>query len=63
MNSPAPTIPAPVLPQAPAAPPMFGQQTTPGSKPGKKPSQPTSILSSMMAPGFGSGGQKTLLGQ
>lgn len=52
---------APVLPQAPTPPPMFGTQTQPGQKPQPKASQSTFLGSSLFANPSNSG-QKTLLG-
>jgi hypothetical protein len=57
-----PSIPAPVLPQAPAPPPMFGSPTTPGSKPGRKPMQPTALSSMMFPTNPANTGQKSVLG-
>ena len=55
--------PSPVLlPQAPAAPPMFGAQPGPGQKPAAKASQPT-FIGSAIFPGTNSGSPKTLIGQ
>lgn len=56
-----PTPPAPVLPQQPAAPPMFGQQTQPGQKPGAKSSQPT-FLGANLGAQAGQTGQRSLIG-
>lgn len=56
----SPPSPAPVvLPQQPAPPPMFGQQT-PGQKPQTKPSQPTFLGG--LAAGSANLGYRTLLG-
>ena len=52
---------APVLPQAPAAPPMFGSQTQ-GQKPQAKSSQPT-FLGAQLTANPSNTGQKTLLGE
>lgn len=57
-----PTPAAPVIPQAPATPPMFGAQATPGQKPQAKSSQPTSLIGGLVANPTNTG-QKTLLGQ
>ncbi len=56
-----PTPPAPVLPNAPAPPPMFGSPTSPGQKPQAKSSQPTFLGKGLFASPADSG-QKTLLG-
>jgi hypothetical protein len=59
-----PEAPAPVLPQQPAAPPMFGQQTQGAKKPGAKSSQPTFLGAGLTAASQAqASGQKTLLGQ
>ena len=62
-STPSPTLPA--VPQAPAPPPMFGAQTTPGSKPTATASQPTFLGSGLFANPTNptNTGQKTLLGQ
>lgn len=57
-----PQAPAPVLPNAPATPPMFGAQTSPGQKPQAKSSQPT-FLGAQLTANPSDTGQKTLLGQ
>lgn len=56
----APQPAAPVLPQAPAAPPVFGS-TAPGQKPQAKSSQPT-FLGSSLAAGGENQGRKSLIG-
>jgi hypothetical protein len=55
-----PTPAAPVLPQAPAAPPMFGQNA-PGQKPQAKPSQPTALGGQLTATAS-QASPKTLIG-
>ena len=58
----APQPAAPVLPQAPAAPPVFGGQGTgPGQKPQAKSSQPTFLGSGLVASGQNQG-TKSLIG-
>ena len=61
MSFSVPTPPAPVLPQAPAAPPQFGTQTQ-GQKPQAKASQPTFLGAELTANPTNTG-NKTLLGQ
>ena len=58
-----PSPPMPTLPQAPAAPPMFGSQVGPGQKPQAKASQPTYLGGMLTASPSATGGGKTLLGQ
>ena len=59
-NTPSP--PPPVLPQAPAAPPVFGAQGTgPGQKPKAKSSQPTFLGSGLVADSQNQG-NKSLIG-
>ena len=53
---------APVLPQSPAPPPMFGSQFGPGQKPQAKASQPT-FLGAQLTANPSNTGQKTLLGE
>lgn len=54
-------IPVPTLPQAPAAPPVMGQQPQ-GQKPGRKSSAP-SFLNAAMSPSKANVGTKQLVGQ
>lgn len=58
-NPPAP--PQIVLPNQPAAPPMFGSQQGPGQKPKAKPSQPT-FLGAGLTAGAGQTNSPSLLG-
>jgi hypothetical protein len=51
----------PQVPNAPPPPPMFGAQTTPGSKPKRQSFFPT-FLGTGSTPEAGQLGQKTLLG-
>lgn len=59
MSLSTPTPAAPVLPQAPSPPPMFGQQGTPGQKPQGKSSQPTTLGAGLTSSQKGA----TLLGE
>ena len=61
MSFSAPTPAAPVLPQAPAAPPMFAPQLQPGQKPQAKSSQPTFLGGQLTAQPQQMGG-RTLIG-
>lgn len=61
MSFSAPSPPPPVLPQAPAAPPMFGAGMTPGQKPQAKSSQPTFLGSGLVASQQNQG-NKSLIG-
>ena len=60
MSFSAPSPPPPVLPQAPAAPPAFGNAPQ-GQKPGAKSSQPTFLGAGLLA-GQQNQGAKTLIG-
>lgn len=61
MNSLSPSPSLPMIPNAPAPPPMFGAETTPGQKPKRASFFPT-FLGTGDTPQAGQLGQKTLIG-